>query len=114
MEKARKKAAAVETKLKSKQGQASEVAQQAETLDAQLAELTLKNADLEQRLAATLMINAVEEVEAVKEENVLPQDESSFPWAIVTLTLGLALGFAAGFYWLDRRVRQRFGGVRVY
>jgi len=114
MEKARKKAASVEAQLKSKQGQAIEVEQQAETLDSQLAELKQQNADLEQRLAATLLINAVEEVEAVKEEDVLPQDESSFPWAIVTLILGLALGFAAGFYWLDRRVRQRFGGVRVY
>lgn len=114
MEKARKKAADVETKLKSKQGQASEVAQQAETLDVQLAELKQQNADLEQRLAATLLINTVTEVEEVKQENVLPQDEQSFPWIIVAVILALAIGFAAGYYWLDRRVRQRFGGVRVY
>ncbi len=114
MEKARKKTATLEAQLKSKQGQASEVEQQAETLDAQLAELKAKNADLEQRLAATLLINTVAEVDEGEEENVLPQHESTFPWSIVVLIMGLGIGFAAGYYWLDRRVRQRFGGVRVY
>ena len=115
MEKARKKAVAVEAQLKSKQGQASEVEQQAETLDAQLAELKAQNADLEQRLAATLLINtAVEVEEEVKEENTLPQDESSLTWRIAAVILALLVGFAAGYFWLDRRVRQRFGGVRVY
>jgi len=114
MEKARKKAATLETTVKSKQRQASEVDQQADTLASQLDELTAKNADLEQRLAATLLINAPAEVEGVKEENVLSQDEPTFPWSIVALIVGLGLGFAAGYYWLDRRVRQHFGGVRVY
>ncbi len=111
MEKARKKAATLETTVKSKQRQASEVDQQAGTLASQLDELTAKNTDLEQRLAATLLINAADEVE---EENVSSLAGSAFPWPIVTLILGLVAGFAAGFYWLDRRVRQRFGGVRVY
>ncbi|HHJ80639.1 MAG TPA: TIGR04211 family SH3 domain-containing protein, partial [Candidatus Tenderia electrophaga] len=82
MAKARKKAAAAEARLTSRQGQASEIEKQAETLDAQLVELRLKNADLEQRLAATLLINAVDEVEAVTAEEVSPQDESSLPWVI--------------------------------
>lgn len=114
MEKARKKMAAADVQLKSRLSQTSEVEKQAETLDVQLAELRLKNADLEQRLAATLLINAVDEVEAVTAEEVLPQDESNLPWVIVAVILALLLGFAAGYYWLDRRVRQRFCGVRVY
>ncbi len=115
MEKARKKAATLEAQLKSKQGQASKVEQQAETLDSQLAELKAKNADLEQRLAATFLINRVAEVGEVAEENVSqPQDELTFPWSVFAVILALAIGFAAGYYWLDRRVRQRFGGARVY
>lgn len=114
MEKARKKAAALAKQLKSKQSQASEVDQQADTLESQLEELKAQNASLEQRLGATLMINSVAEPDEAAEENVTQQGESTFPWSIVTLILGLVAGFAAGFYWLDRRVRQRFGGARVY
>ena len=114
MEKARKKAAALEKQLKSKQSQASEVEQQADTLDSQLDELKAKNADLEQRLAATLLISGAAELDEVVEESAGQSIKAVFSWPIVTLILGLAAGFAAGFYWLDRRVRQRFGGVRVY
>ncbi len=114
MTKARKKAAAAEAQLKSKQGLATEVEQQAETLDSQLTELKLKNADLEQRLAATLLINAVEEVDVAKTEKIFPQEGQNLLWSIAAAVLALLVGFAAGYYWLDRRVRQRFGGVRVY
>lgn len=111
MEKARKKAAKLEAQLKSKQGQASEIDQQADTLESEINQLKALNDSLEQRLAATLLINGFEEAE---EENIPQEAGVAFPWRIVTLILGLVAGFAAGYFWLDQRVRKRFGGVRVY
>jgi len=114
MEKARKKAATLGAQLKSKQGQVSKVDQQTDTLESQLDELTAKNADLEQRLAAALLINGSAELDDMAEKSVSQPDAPISSWPIVMLMLGLVAGFAAGYYWLDRRVRKHFGGVRVY
>ena len=35
-------------------------------------------------------------------------------WLIAAATLAFVTGCLAGYYWLDRRVRKRFGGLRVY
>jgi hypothetical protein len=35
-------------------------------------------------------------------------------WLAVAAVLGLVLGAAIGWWWLDRRVRRQFGGVRIY
>ncbi len=35
-------------------------------------------------------------------------------WLAVSAFGALAIGCLAGYYWLDRRVRKQFGGVRVY
>jgi hypothetical protein len=35
-------------------------------------------------------------------------------WLLIAALAMLIIGFGAGYYWLDRRVRKQFGGVRVY
>jgi SH3 domain protein len=35
-------------------------------------------------------------------------------WLVAAAIAALAVGWAAGYLWLDRRVRSQFGGVRVY
>lgn len=35
-------------------------------------------------------------------------------WLVAAAIAALAIGWAAGYMWLDRRVRSQFGGVRVY
>lgn len=35
-------------------------------------------------------------------------------WLVVAALGALVIGCLAGYYWLDRRVRKQFGGVRVY
>ena len=114
MEKARKKAAELSKQLKAEQSQVSEVDSQTDSLASQVDELTAKNTDLEQRLAATLLLNDIVEPNDIAEEKDLSLNKVSSLWGVAGLVLGLVAGFAAGFYWLDRRVRQRFGGVRVY
>jgi len=115
MEKARKQAKTLESQLKSTRAKASEVGQQSESAAQHLANLEAEKLDLQQRLAAALMIDAATQ-EMFPEEAVEgdTRTESSFLWNMVAVLLALGLGFAAGYAWLDRRVRQRFGGIRVY
>ena len=35
-------------------------------------------------------------------------------WALIAASLTLVVGSIAGYQWLDRRIRRRFGGLRVY
>lgn len=112
--KARKKAATLEKQLKSQAAEASEAGQQTETFEQQIVTLEAEKQDLQQRLAATLLINGTAPgFNEVADESVTPTT-SSMTWGIVALILGLVAGFGACYFWLDRRLRQRFGGVRVY
>lgn len=35
-------------------------------------------------------------------------------WLMVSAGVALLIGTLAGYFWLDRKVRRRFGGIRVY
>ncbi len=35
-------------------------------------------------------------------------------WALIAAVLTLVVGLISGYQWLDRRIRRRFGGLRVY
>ena len=35
-------------------------------------------------------------------------------WLMVSASVALLIGALAGYFWLDRKVRRRFGGIRVY
>lgn len=112
LDKARDKAAALEKLLALQQAETGEVDRHAETLERHIATLETENQDLQQRLAAALLIN--DDVEVVTEEAPAAAGGHLFPWSAVALLLGLMAGFAVGYYWLDRRLRRRFGGVRLY
>jgi SH3 domain protein len=110
MNKARDKAAALKKLLTSQQADVSETGQQTKSLQQHIDSLEAEKKDLQQRLAATLMINN----EAGPPPQATDPTARDFPWSAVTLVVGLLAGFAAGWYWIDRRVRRRFGGARVY
>jgi hypothetical protein len=61
----------------------------------ELPQLRGANAALEARLATT--------------DTLVP-----LHWLLIVALITIVVGFAAGYYWLDRRVRRQFGGVRVY
>ena len=116
MEKARDKAAKLEKQLQSKDVQVTEAGEQSQSFEKQLATLQAENQDLEQRLAAAMLISVQADVQPqssqVQTDSSAPATFS--PWGLLGLIVGLGLGFAAGYYWLDRRLRKRFCGVRVY
>jgi len=108
-------------------------ARRIEPLEADNARLTaaLENAEAERQaadaaraeLAARLESQSADiaRVEALQGENRALQDRLdaagvrvSLPWLIAATVLALVIGAAAGYLWLDRRVRQRFGGLKLY
>ncbi len=119
MEKARDKAAKLEKQLQSKEAQVTKVGEQTQSFEEEVQTLRAENQGLKQRLAAAMMISSevgvqqeqVPEASAVQSETA---ESSALGWSLLTMVLGLGFGFAAGYYWLDRRLRQRFCGVRVY
>ena len=111
MNKARDKAAALKKLLTSQRADVSETDDQAKTLQQRIDSLEGEKKDLQQRLAATLMI---ENEVGTESKSAAGPKARDFPWSVVTLVVGLLAGFAAGWYLLDRRVRRRFGGARVY
>jgi hypothetical protein len=43
-----------------------------------------------------------------------PDTRLPWPWAVAAALLGLAAGFAIGWRVLDRRIRRKYGGLRIY
>lgn len=78
--------------------------------DTELARLQAERDDLEQRLAATLLING--EIDPMVPEPVAPDWLAALPWLVLGLLLGLAGGFALGYRWLANRIKGRY--VKVY
>ncbi len=115
MNKARKNAEELEAKLKAlqKTQQAQAAEKKTELSDADQSELDVLQQEkdaLEQQLAATLLIN----------ENEPPVESDSgfswmpYVWPLITLLLGGALGAAICYRWFDRRLTERFGGIRFH
>lgn len=121
MQKARKKAKELEAELAEQQARVAELEALPEPVDPaaaaqlELADLRVKNADLEQRLAATLLVNS--EVDLMAETPLEPAAQpatwsTAMPWTIGGLLLGMLLGFGACYRWFEARIRGRY--VRVY
>jgi SH3 domain protein len=124
MQKARDRAQTLEKKLQS-------ISSSKEDSRSELEELQAKNADLEQRLAAALLVNEQQETEAntlpVNDESLTPgptasvtqqQEENGWSvaieWFFGSIVVSLIVGAIAGMVWLDNRIRQRHGGFRIY
>lgn len=119
LKKARDKVKSLETKLAVQKKQLTEFQTQIPPVDPvtearlELENIQALNADLEQRLAATLLINS--DVDLMADIHS-PADEASWTvglsWGLAGLGLGLLAGFAAGYRWLARQVERRY--VKVY
>jgi SH3 domain protein len=99
-QKARAKIKQLESAAATRKEQAGNSLDEAETL-------RLKVSDLETRLGAALLIE--------NESAARPAGTGLHPgWLIVAMVLSLVAGAAGGMYWLDRRLRRRHGGFRIY
>ncbi len=121
MQKARDRAEQAEAKLKAKSKKSGNNKKELEGLRS-------KNKDLQQRLAAAMLIN-----EQQSEDNkvqITPIEQAPIPivetiapntsWSVGvklfsgSLFAALIAGFVLGIVWLDQRSRQRHGGFRIY
>lgn len=123
MNKARDHAKKMEAKLKSKSKQTS-------TSQAELDTLRAQNKQLEQRLAATILITEQQEAQMTAAQQTAaqetetnaptvapPQDDSwtvNIEWFLGSILTAIVIGIALGINWLDKRMRQRHGGFRIY
>jgi SH3 domain protein len=127
MMKARDRAEQAEAKLKASGKQSGDNKQALEKLRTQ-------NKELEQRLAAALLVNEQQEISLQESANAetLAADSMPLPtlnaettaqddgwtvnmkWFFGSLFTALLIGFVAGITWLDKRSRQRHGGFRIY
>lgn len=125
MNKARNRAKKVEAQLKSEGKQAS--ASQTE-LDA----LRTQNKHLEQRLAAAILISEQQETQMAAAQQAATQEPASaasisnvdahqddswavnVEWFLGSILTAIIIGIVLGINWLDKRMRQRHGGFRLY
>jgi SH3 domain protein len=126
MMKARDRAEQAEAKLKAKDKKSNNSKQEIDTLRS-------KNKDLEQRLAAALLVNQTSQDEQQAEIGaapleaaaadmdaapVMPNEDDgwsvSIEWFLGSIVSALIVGLIVGMTWLDKRIRQRHGGFRIY
>ncbi len=120
MQKARSRAEKAEEKLKAELKKQSSKGKQNNDTQQQLEDLHTQNNELETRLAAALLIN---------EQQLAPTTEPTpitlvattadgwtvnLQWFFGSLFVTLIIGFFAGLTWLDKRIRRRHGGFRIY
>lgn len=87
---------------------------QLKALEESLIQMESRNEELFMKLAAAELIQA----DAAHQQGMTEAGRHN--WMITVLSVFsaaavfAAVGFACGYWWLDRRVRQRFGGLRVH
>ena len=117
LKKARERVAEIENKMKSS-GKTTTSSQQ------ELNTLRNQNKELERRLAASMLVNEQQQ-EIVLQEDGSPsmsdtQNSEEQGWAVDiewflgSIVVALIIGLIGGMTWLDKRIRQRHGGFRIY
>jgi len=126
MQKARDRAQQAEAKLKALQEKQARNNRQDQDIQQQLDVLRTEKDELEKRLAAALLINEEQaQKQAASQHATAPAhsggsdaDDASWrvglEWLLGLSILALLAGVVIGISWLDRRIRQRHGGFRIY
>jgi len=112
LKKARDHAAELEAKLKAK-GKASSNSEE------ELNSLHQQNQSLQKKLAAALLISEQQK----STDGEIPSDSKdtenegwsvNISWFLGSIVVALIIGLIVGMTWLDKRIRQRHGGFRIY
>jgi len=126
MQKARDRAEKAEKKLKTELKKQSKKGEQNNDTRQQLENLRAQNNELETRLAAALLVSEQQSEFSGKELTPValaatPATEKTgyrwtvnMQWFFGSLFTALIIGFVAGITWLDKRIRQKHGGFRIY
>lgn len=123
LKKARDKVNELEATLKTRSAKASNSNQE-------LDQLRTQNAELAKRLAAALLVNSQQEVsgepenqpgEESQQSSNAPETESQttrwrikLEWFLGSLVVAIIIGLVVGMIWMDKRMRRRHGGFRLY
>lgn len=120
LKKARDRAGELEVKLKSNNKNVS-------SSEEEITQLKQKNKMLEERLAAAILVNEQQDITeqpeaASLDENTNPGDQArnndgwtvKIGWFLGSIVVALIIGLVVGMTWLDKRIRQRHGGFRIY
>ena len=131
MNKARERAKKLEAELKTLRARAGKKSADDNAAQKEVEKLRAQNQELETRLAAALLVNeerATAEAPAETSDDEAGEDivvESAaaapgdgwavpIPWFLGGLLAALIAGGIGGATWLDRRIRARHGGFRIY
>ena len=119
LKKARERLTEIENKVKTS-GKAANSSQE------ELNTLRNQNKELQARLAASMLVNEQQQEVVMQEDGSLSipttttQNTSeqgwvvNIEWFLGSIVVALILGLIGGMIWLDKRMRQRHGGFRLY
>ena len=115
LKKARERANDIDTKMKTSGLNANNSQEELKKLRAQ-------NVALQERLSASMLVSEQQGM-AILEDGTssTPTSQSSdhdwtvsIEWFFGSIVVALLIGLIAGMIWLDKRIRQRHGGFRIY
>ena len=92
--------------------------------EAEVSGLKAQVSRLEAQLSAASSLRATAPLAAAPEEAVAPAPLFSaageaaaprvWPWAVLSAALALVVGFGLGWWVLDRSIRKKYGGLKIY
>ncbi|MCK4963108.1 MAG: SH3 domain-containing protein, partial [Anaerolineales bacterium] len=124
LKKARERIVEIENKMKSS-------SKTTRSSEAELNTLRNQNKELQARLAASILVSEQQQEVVMQEDGSLsiptttnqnasehnPDDQGwtvNIEWFLGSIVVALILGLIGGMTWLDKRMRQRHGGFRLY